>query len=397
MLSQDCSSSQKRSSPTHGPVRILLGQLKSGGDCLYATALARQIKVDYPGCHLTWAIGSRYRSILDGNPHVDGIWEVPLTGIDGDVEAWQQFERHAYERKSQGDFSEIFLTQIAPGNLENYDGSIRSSIFRGYPRPITVPISPVLRLSAREVENVRQFAEAHRLLDRKHVVLFECSPKSDQSFVTHDFAVEVARKLVAALPDACVILSSDIAISLTDERIIDGSVLSFRENAELTKFCSLLVGCSSGISWICTSDWAKALPMLQLLRPDAMWFNSLICDYTYWGIPVDSIIEMTPCQASRVVNCITTIINTGFAAARLCFHQDIRYKYLGYRAILNLFIRNGDYSKAAKLLFVNADRNKLDPHIFIWTIIILTRNIPILASHVFRSFYRYIICPLIPK
>ena len=31
---------------------------------------------------------------------------------------------------------------------------------------------------------------------------------------------------------------------LADDRIIDGSKLSFRENAELTKYCTLLIGCS---------------------------------------------------------------------------------------------------------------------------------------------------------
>ena len=59
--------------------RILLGQLGSFGDCLYATTVARQIKVDFPECHLTWAIGSPYRSILDNSPDVDDIWEVPFS------------------------------------------------------------------------------------------------------------------------------------------------------------------------------------------------------------------------------------------------------------------------------------------------------------------------------
>jgi hypothetical protein len=57
--------------------RILLGHLASRGDCLYATAIARQIKADYPGCHLTWAIGSMCRAIIDGNPHVDALWKIP--------------------------------------------------------------------------------------------------------------------------------------------------------------------------------------------------------------------------------------------------------------------------------------------------------------------------------
>jgi len=46
---------------------------------LYATTIA-QNKVDYQVCHLTWAIGSTYRSIHRGNP--DGqIWEILTTPV----------------------------------------------------------------------------------------------------------------------------------------------------------------------------------------------------------------------------------------------------------------------------------------------------------------------------
>ncbi len=58
--------------------KILLGQLGRRGDCLYATAVARQIKEDFPVCHLTWAISSMCRPVIDNNPYVDKIWELPL-------------------------------------------------------------------------------------------------------------------------------------------------------------------------------------------------------------------------------------------------------------------------------------------------------------------------------
>ena len=59
------------------PKKILLLQLMSNGDCLYATAIARQIKEDNPGCQLTWAIASFCKTIIDGNPYVDAVWEIP--------------------------------------------------------------------------------------------------------------------------------------------------------------------------------------------------------------------------------------------------------------------------------------------------------------------------------
>ena len=85
-------------------MRILLGQLASNGDCLYATTVARQIKHDYPGCHLTWAIGSMYRHILDNNPDVDEIWEIPLSNISDMFDTWQRFEAQALERKKNRRF-----------------------------------------------------------------------------------------------------------------------------------------------------------------------------------------------------------------------------------------------------------------------------------------------------
>ena len=50
--------------------KILLVQLYSNGDCLYATAVARQIKQDFPGCHLTWVIAGVYKNIIAQNPYL---------------------------------------------------------------------------------------------------------------------------------------------------------------------------------------------------------------------------------------------------------------------------------------------------------------------------------------
>ena len=70
---------------------------------------------------------------------------------------WQQFEDEATERKKRGDFDEIFLTQVFPNNIKNFDGTLRSSIFRGYNRPSNCPCFPVYALSPSEVENVSPF------------------------------------------------------------------------------------------------------------------------------------------------------------------------------------------------------------------------------------------------
>ena len=79
-------------------------------------------------------------------------------------------------------------------------------------------------------------------------------------------------------------MSSQIEIVSNDPHIISGHTLSFRENAELTKYCSLLVGCSSGITWLATSDWAKPLPMIQLLRKDKGVYASVVHDHEHFGL-----------------------------------------------------------------------------------------------------------------
>ncbi len=346
--------------------KILLGHLGSFGDCLYATTIARQIKHDFPGCHLTWAIGSMYSSIIYLNPYVDDTWEIPAAGVGEIVVEWPKFQREAIERKSRGDFDEIFLTQILPGNLRNYDGTIRSSTFRNYPGKITVPTTPVLRLSATEVENVRRFAAERRLSEKKSVILFECVPRSGQSSANLEFALEAAKQVISLLPNVCVILSSHLSFASNDDRIIDGSVLSFRENAELTKHCTLLVGSSSGISWLCTSDWAKRLPMIQLIKPDAFCFASLVYDHEYFGLPHDSIIEMKGSDPGRLTRCVVSAVEDGFVEAKSTFHQKIKMSYRYYEDSQFELLRHWKLKEGFRFLLFHLRRHGFHLRFVLW-------------------------------
>jgi hypothetical protein len=367
----------------HKPKRILLGHLNSNGDCLYATTIARQIKKDYPGCHLTWAIGSMCRSMIDNNPDVDEVWEVPLKNIGEVGEVWRKFEQEALEKQKRGVFDEVYLTQIAPGNLHLYDGIIRSSIFKGYSYSITVPVAPVLKLSPIEVENVHRFAESHNLRERTHVILFETSPQSGQSFLTFDFAMEVANKVIAEIPNSCVILSSNISFASNNELIIDGSALSLRENAELTKYCDLLVGGSSGISWCCTSDWAKPLPMIQLLKTGPMWFNSFVNDHEQWGLPTEKIIEMQECSIDRVCQCITTALLEGVDKARSLYHERMKVPFTYYQPIFYALLRSGEYKKSLRFLIINIKKHGLPPPLILGSL----RALFIIAAHRLKSAF----------
>ena len=324
--------------------KILIGHLASFGDCLYVTTLAKQIKFDYPNCHLTWAIGSMYSSILNNNPHVDEVWEIPLYSRDDVFPTWYEFQQTATEKYKKGEFDQIFLTQIYhdPENFRTYDGTLRSSIFRFYGKPITVDVSPVICLSQDEVENVHRFAQAYNLSDNKNVILFECSAKSEQSFITEEFAIKLAKKIADQLPNWKILLSSNIKIPTIYQslNIIDASSLSFRENAELTKYCSLLIGGSSGISWLTTSDWATRLPMIQLLRADKSMYASFIYDHKYQELPIEHIIEIQDNTVEHVLSCVLTVVNEGFPIARSIYHQEIQLDFTFYwKTIISILYR----------------------------------------------------------
>jgi ADP-heptose:LPS heptosyltransferase len=249
--------------------RILLLHLVSLGDCLYITALARQIKYDYPGCHLTWAISSRCSQIVQNNPFIDEIWEVHSKSMSDVGTSWAETKKRALEKKETGLYDCIISTQISPDNFFNYDGTIRSSTFRGYPNPITVPVDPIIYLTEKEIENVKIFVNMYEINKYKHVILFECTPSSDQSPLDKDFALRLSKKIVENYEDTIIIITSHQKINSEHRRIVDASSLTFRENAELSKYCNLLIGCSSGITWLLTSTWAKKIPTIQICNCSA--------------------------------------------------------------------------------------------------------------------------------
>jgi hypothetical protein len=233
------------------PIKILLVQLFSNGDCLYATAVARQIKQDYPGCRLTWAVAPFCRAILEGNPFVDEI--MPVDSVPkNDEAAFRRLVKELKKRREAGEWDELFITHIMGDNQAHYDGCIRSAVFRGYKGQVIVPVTPVLRLSAEEKEAAHRFAQAHRLQEYRHIILFEFAPQSGQSAISREWAIDTAAVL-AGPADTCIILSSAQRVDHPSPRVIDGSTLSLRATAALTHYCTLLLGCSSGISWMVQS------------------------------------------------------------------------------------------------------------------------------------------------
>jgi hypothetical protein len=340
--------------------RILLMHLVSLGDCLYVTAIARQIKQDYPGCHLTWAISNRCSQVIQNNPYVDEIWEIVSDTMSGIGEVWEKTKKEALEKKEKGEYDYIFFTQINPDNFFNYDGTIRSSTFRGYPHPITVPVTPIINLTENEIENVNIFVKLHKINDFKHVIMFENSPGSNQSPVNDNFTMNLSKKIVENFKDSLIIISSHKKIPSAHERIIDASSLTFRENAELSKHCSLLIGCSSGITWLLTSSWAKKIPTIQILKKRALLyeFASVNYDLKYWGQPTDHIVEITKFSEDHIFNCVNITLKFGIGKAREKYNEILKPSFKSIFYMIAILIYRRKFGKISEVWRNFYERNR---------------------------------------
>ena len=306
------------------PQKILLLHLYSNGDCLYATAIAKQIKQDFPGCRLTWAIAGFCKSIIDNNPFVDEVIIVD-TITKNDITALRTTRKEFEKQKRKGIFDQIFFTQPADTNQAYYDGTIRGNVLRSYFKRLTVPVTPVLKLRDEEKRKTEVFVAEHRLSQYQKIILFEFAPQSGQLKINKELAIHIADKIVQQ-GNIAVILSSAEKIEHKNPAIIDGSRLSLRETAWLTHYCHLLIGCSSGITWASTSDAAKLLPMVQLLDSDAVWMNSVTRDFERNHLPVEQVIEMYRFDVQKIIDCVSDSLNN-FAEARIRFHQELPLQF----------------------------------------------------------------------
>jgi hypothetical protein len=300
--------------------KILLIQLGSYGDCVMVTTVARQIKVDYPDCQLTWAVMSRYAGLLINNPDVDVIWKVePTDTAKTGQELWDSIYNQA-----NGHYDLIYTTQVYPNNVALFDGTIRSSLFRGYPNPITVPVVPIVHLTDDEYEHVRVFAERNKLSSFKKVVLMECTPSSGQSKMDLSKGIEIANAIITQHQDTIVLISTHVQFSPPNARILHAGELSFRENIALSHYCTFFIGCSSGLSWLMLTDSAKKMEMIiYVSRIVGICFASLVYDLKYWKLPCDHIIENDTSDLNEMKEiALQSLDNFGQAHQR--YHKEMR-------------------------------------------------------------------------
>lgn len=330
--------------------KIILAQLYSNGDCLYATTVARQIKNDFPGCHLTWAIASFCKSIILNNPFVDETLIVDSVAKN-DVAAFRRFKKEIYSQQKEGFYDEVFIVHNTDTNHAYYDGSIRSSILKAYPHPITVPVQPVLRLFSHEIEKANKFALDNGLENYQDIVLFEYAPQSGQSNITTDFAMTVSEGIVSKGKTA-VILSSANKINHPDKAIIDGSSLTLRETAALSHHCTFLLGSSSGITWITTSEAGKQLPMVQLLNAYTKWVNPISRDFERFHILNDKVIELLHFDEAKIIECVNVALRN-FEQAKIVFNEPVPLHFKTTRSIVYNLLCYLEFGAIARHIKVN--------------------------------------------
>lgn len=311
--------------------KILHLQLYSNGDCLYGTTIAQQIKTDYPNCHLTWAIASFCKPIIENNPFVDEIISIENI-VKNDVVAYRSLKQKFLQEKAAGIYDEVFFIQNMDDNQAYYDGCIRSNVLNAYPNPITVSIQPILCLTDAEQNIAKTFATNHQLSNYKNVVLFEFAPQSGQSKLTKEDAISIAEKLVAN-GNTAVIMSSAQKINHSNKAIIDGSVLTVRENAAITHYCTFLLGTSSGITWLSTSTGARQLPMIQLLNAYTKWVNPISRDFERFGLSTQYVIELINFDEAKIV-AATQLAFEDFTQAKQQFNEKIPLHFYSTRSIV---------------------------------------------------------------
>jgi hypothetical protein len=338
--------------------RILLGMLGSNGDCLYATAIARQIKNDFPGCHLTWAVGSLSRRVLVNNADIDDIWELPQNAWSDMEHCWALIESEAYRLADAGRFDHVFMTQIFPARFANYDGTIRPSIFRNYGRPITIPVDVTITMTEQEKAEVDRWFEASPASGASQVVLCECSSKSGQSFMTVDLALRIAERVTEACSKVVVIVSTHETLPTMHPRIISGGKLSIRQTARLTDYVDLFVGCGSGLTVAATSGAAKpALPNIQVLDRSKSVFASFRHDFAYFDKPTGHFLELTSEDPDHLGKVVVAALSDSFAAAQAEFDDPVPLSFRWYQELITLMLLDrGRYLDAVHSLLVTAER-----------------------------------------
>ena len=300
--------------------KYFIYQFAAFGDCLFATIVAKQLKASDSTCEITWGISKRYASVLTNNPHVDKIVKFEFDPKTASLEDFKNHEKEVENIKNSGEY-EIIHLQLLNKHIDKLHTTLRYSVLKIFEKPITVSKNAVLNLESFEISNVRKFITSNSIDLYPIKIIFECSPASGQSLVNATFAYQIADAFTKKSKNICFILSGPNNIEINNNQIFCANILTYRENLELINYCDLLVGCSSGISWLTICENCKPIPTIQLLNPLSDLFASMHFDFEINNLNTDHILEMINYDISKVEECISAVLEKGILNSKLNYHQ----------------------------------------------------------------------------
>lgn len=281
--------------------RILIILLYSNGDCLLATPILSQIRRDFPTAHITWNVASFSKHFLINNPEIDKLNEVNEV-VKNDIKSYRKYRYKLEGQARKGIWDKIYYLQLSDSNLANYDGCIRSMLFNSYGEKIETSFIPRIYLTERETKVANDFIDNHKLEEFDNVILFEFAPQSGQLKIDMNEAMEISNE-ITSLNNIAVIMSSPNKFDSDNPKIIDGSELSIRETGALLKHCNLVLGCSSGLSWMATSNIGNRIPLIQILDTGALWVNPMSRDFEWFNIN-QPLIELYQFDKNVISDCV---------------------------------------------------------------------------------------------
>ena len=338
-------------------MKIAILLLNNNGDILYATPIARQIKEhDFPDAHITWIVSQQCSDILKNNKFIDDFEIVDLGNINEIYNGkWPIIENTYKQKYKRGDYDKLFILQPYDYNFLKYKKGIRNMILDSYPIPVKVSLRPIIYLSDREINNVAEFIKKNNIDKFDNRIIFEFAPGSGQSIISAPEAQAIAEQIVEDNSSTCIILASKIALEISNKNIFNAQGLTFKENAELINHCTLLLGCSSGITWLSTSEYCKPLPTVQFLNSHAPWFNSLKADFEINHFDTSNIIELYDFDRELIIKTVSYALQNKFDKAKKEYDQKLKKKYLAnnFYTISQYFFASKSYKRSFVFFFKN--------------------------------------------
>ena len=96
--------------------------------------------------------------------------------------------------------------------------------------------------------------------------------------------------------------------------------------------------------------------MVQVLKSDAAWSNSLALDFDTWNLPADGLIELADCSMAQLEKIMAGIFEQGFGQVRDEYSQAPTANFQIFSIALADQLRKRQYKAARRTVSINCRR-----------------------------------------